>query len=191
MAIKAIEQESTKSKSRYFIGIIGIGAGQKELDLIMFALCSVLHFFRQKKIMVARYKWWYCFSVGILEDCFSIRAKRRAVSDWRIGRLIGLWGTRPDKFHTKSDFKWNITTNMARTIKLEFIHCYFFSINFIEVQISCHLTPHFAFSIRLDSAFSLPYLVIAVLLCILNQTDFGNLTPISISFISSAYSSGS
>ena len=79
---------------------------------------------------------------------------------------------------------------MARTIKLEFIHCYFF-INFIEVQISCHLTFHLAFSIRLGSAFSLPYLVIAVLLCILNQIDFGNLTPISISFISSTYSSGS
>ena len=89
MAIKAIEQESTKCKG-CFVGIIGISAGQKELDLIMFALCSVLHFVRQKKIMVARYRLWYCFSVGILEDCFSSRAKRRAVSDWRIGRLIGL-----------------------------------------------------------------------------------------------------
>ena len=55
MAIKAIEQERTKSKG-CFVGIIGIGAGQKELDLIMFALCSVLLYFRQKKRMVARYK---------------------------------------------------------------------------------------------------------------------------------------
>ena len=112
----------------YFIGIIGIGAGQKELDLIMFALCSVLLYFRQKKRMVASYKWWYCFSVGVLEECFSTLAKRRAVSDWRIGGLIGPCGTRPDKFHSKSDFKWNIIANMAQTIKLEFIHCYFFYI---------------------------------------------------------------